>query len=189
MLSFSTSELRNGLKVLCEGNPMIILEYDFVNPGKGQAFNRVKLRNLRNGKILKKTFKIGERIKAANILDVKADYSYFDGNYHIFMDNETFEQYIVSNIVLRDTKKWIKPQDNCLLTLFNSQVIAVVAPNLVELQVADTDPGFKGDTAGTASKMATLETGAIVRVPLFVQPGEIIKINTRNNEYISRVKG
>ena len=110
MASFGTNEFRNGLKVLYEGNPMTILEYNFVNPGKGQAFNRITLRNLKNGRVLKKTFKIGERIKAANVLEIKANYSYFDGKYYIFMNNETFEQYTANDIALHDSKKWIKPQ-------------------------------------------------------------------------------
>jgi len=188
MASFSTSEFKNGLKILLEGNPMVILENEFVKPGKGQAFNRVKLRNLKNGRVLEKTFKSGENVEAADVLEINASYSYFDGESYVFMDDETFEQYTVSDIALSEAKKWIKPQDNCVLTLFNGAAIAVMAPNFVQLSITETDPGLKGDTAGTGGKPATLETGAVVRVPLFVQTGEIIKVDTRTGEYVSRVK-
>ena len=138
--------------------------------------------------MLKKIFKIGERIKAANVLDIKANYSYFDGKYYMFMNNETFEQYTANDISLHDSKQWIKPQDNCMLTLFNNQVISVIAPNFVELKIRNTDPGYKGNMTGTGTKLAILETGAIVPVPLFVQIGKTIKINTRTGKYISRFK-
>jgi len=188
MASFSTSEFKNGLKILFEGNPMVILDNEFVKPGKGQAFNRVKLRNLKNGRILEKTFKSGETVEAADVLEVNSNYSYFDGESYIFMDEETFDQYTVSGIALSEAKKWIQPQDNCVLTLFNGEAIAVTPPNFVQLTITETDPGLKGDTAGTGGKPATLETGAVVRVPLFVQTGEVIKVDTRTGEYVSRVK-
>lgn len=188
MASFSTNEFKNGLKILLEGNPMVILDNEFVKPGKGQAFNRVKLRNLKNGRMLEKTFKSGETVEAADVLEINASYSYFDGESYVFMDDETFEQYTVNEIALAEAKKWLKTQDNCLLTLFNGDAIAVAPPNFVQLSITETDPGLKGDTAGSGGKPATLETGAVVRVPLFVQTGEVIKVDTRTGEYVSRVK-
>lgn len=188
MASYSTNEFKNGLKLLIDGNPMVIVENEFVKPGKGQAFNRVKLRNLKSGRVIEKTFKSGESCEAADVQEFDANYSYFDGEYYVFMHPETFEQYNVSETALADTKKWLKEQDVCTVTLFNGEPITVMPPNFVNLTITETDPGLKGDTAGTGGKPATLETGAVVRVPLFVQVGELIKVDTRTGEYVSRVK-
>lgn len=188
MASFSTNEFKNGLKLLLDGNPMVIVENEFVKPGKGQAFNRVKLRNLKNGRVIEKTFKSGESVDAADVLEVAASYSYFDGEFYVFMHDETFEQYNVTETALADSKKWIKEQDQCSITLFNGEPISVTPPNFVQLKIVETDPGLKGDTAGTGGKPATLETGAVVKVPLFVQIDEIVKVDTRTGEYVSRAK-
>ncbi|WP_119328814.1 elongation factor P [Cysteiniphilum halobium] len=188
MASFSTNEFKNGLKLLIDGNPMVIVENEFVKPGKGQAFNRVKLRNLKNGRVIEKTFKSGESVDAADVLEVSASYSYFDGEFYVFMHDETFEQYNVTETALADSKKWIKEQDQCAITLFNGEPISVTPPNFVQLKIVETDPGLKGDTAGTGGKPATLETGAVVKVPLFVQVDEVIKVDTRTAEYVSRAK-
>ncbi|KEI34833.1 elongation factor P [Allofrancisella frigidaquae] len=188
MASYSTNEFKGGLKVLIDGNPMVIIENEFVKPGKGQAFNRVKLKNLLNDRVIEKTFKSGESVEAADVEELTAIYSYFDGDSYVFMHPETFEQYIVSEESLGDTKKWLKDQDVYQIVLFNGQPISVVAPNFVNLEIVETDPGLKGDTAGTGGKPATLSTGAVVRVPLFVQTGEIIKVDTRTSTYVSRVK-
>jgi elongation factor P len=188
MGTYTTNEFKAGLKILLDGNPMSIIDSEFVKPGKGQAFNRVKLRNLKTGRVIEKTFKSGESVQSADIVELEATYSYFDGEFYVFMHNETFEQYSVGEIALAEAKKWIKEQDNCMLTLFNGEIISVVAPNFVQLKIVETDPGVKGDTAGTGGKPAFLETGATVRVPLFVQTGEIIKVDTRTGEYVSRVK-
>lgn len=188
MASFSTNEFKNGLKLLLDGNPMVIVENEFVKPGKGQAFNRVKLRNLKNGRVIEKTFKSGESVDAADVLEVAASYSYFDGEFYVFMHDETFEQYNVNDTALADSKKWIKEQDQCSITLFNGEPISVTPPNFVQLKIVETDPGLKGDTAGTGGKPATLETGAVVKVPLFVQIDEVIKVDTRTGEYVSRAK-
>ncbi|QIV95365.1 translation elongation factor P (EF-P) [Allofrancisella inopinata] len=188
MASYSTNEFKGGLKVLIDGNPMVIIENEFVKPGKGQAFNRVKLKNLLNDRVIEKTFKSGESVEAADVEELTAIYSYFDGDSYVFMHPETFEQYMVSEESLGDTKKWLKDQDEYQIVLFNGQPISVVAPNFVNLEIVETDPGLKGDTAGTGGKPATLSTGAVVRVPLFVQTGEIIKVDTRTSTYVSRVK-
>lgn len=189
MANYSTNEFKGGLKILIDGNPCVIVENEFVKPGKGQAFNRVKIKNLINGRVVEKTFKSGESVEAADVEELTATYSYFDGDSHVFMHPETFEQYMVSEEALGDTKKWIKDQDEYEITLFNGLPISVTAPNFVNLEIIETDPGLKGDTAGTGGKPATLSTGAVVRVPLFIQIGEVIKVDTRNSTYASRVKG
>ena len=188
MGSYNTNEFKGGLKILIDNIPMVIVENQFVSPGKGQAFNRVKLRNLYNGRVIEKTFKSGENCDAADVIELDVTYSYYDGEYYIFMQTETFEQYTCSETALGETKKWITEQDVCSITLFNGSVIAVTAPNFVNLTIKEADPGLKGDTAGTGGKPAILETGATVRVPLFVQPGEKIRVDTRTGEYASRVK-
>ncbi|NDT59719.1 elongation factor P [Francisella tularensis subsp. holarctica] len=188
MASYSTNEFKGGLKVLIDGNPMVIVENKFVKPGKGQAFNRVKLKNLLNDRVVEKTFKSGESVEAADVEELTTVYSYFDGDSYVFMHPETFEQYMVSEEALGETKKWLKDQDEYQVILFNGQPISIIAANFVNLEIIETDPGLKGDTAGTGGKPATLSTGAVVRVPLFVQTGEIIKVDTRTSTYVSRVK-
>lgn len=188
MASYSTNEFKGGLKVLIDGNPMVIVENEFVKPGKGQAFNRVKLKNLLNDRVVEKTFKSGESVEAADVEELTTVYSYFDGDSYVFMHPETFEQYMVSEEALGEQKNRLKDQDEYQVILFNGQPISIIAPNFVNLEIIETDPGLKGDTAGTGGKPATLSTGAVVRVPLFVQTGEIIKVDTRTSTYVSRVK-
>jgi elongation factor P len=164
MASYSTNEFRGGLKIMIDGDPCAIIENEFVKPGKGQAFNRVKIRNLKTGRVLDKTFKSGESVDAADVVDTEM-------------------QYLVG-----DAKQWLKAQDSCEVTLYNGSPIGVTPPNFVELEITDTDPGLKGDTAQGGTKPATLETGAVVKVPLFLEIGELVKVDTRSGEYMSRVK-
>ncbi len=189
MASYSTNEFKSGLKVMLDGNPCSIIENEFVKPGKGQAFNRVKLRNLKTGKVLEQTFKSGDSLEAADVMDTEMDYLYNDGEFWHFMDSETFEQVQADATAMGDNAKWLKDNSNdkCIITLFNGTPIAVTPPNFVELQITETDPGLKGDTAGSGGKPATLETGAVVRVPLFVQQGEVVRVDTRTGEYQTRV--
>ena len=188
MTVYSTSEFRSGLKVILDGNPNSIVENEFVKPGKGQAFSRVKLRNLKTGKMIEKTFKSGETIEAADVIELDMQYLYNDGDIWHFMDPKTYEQYEIIKQVMADSSQWLTEQDVCMVTLWNDAAIAVTPPNFVELTIADTDPGLKGDTSGGGNKPATLDTGAVVKVPLFVQIGTKIKIDTRIGEYVSRVK-
>ena len=188
MASYSTNDFRSGLKVMLDGEPCAIVENEFVKPGKGQAFSRVKIRRLLNGKMLEKTFKSGETLEAADVVDMELAYLYNDGEFYHFMDNDTFEQLAADDKAVGDTRLWLKEQDVCTLTLWNGAAISVTPPNFVELEVVETDPGLKGDTAGTGGKPATLATGAVVRVPLFIQIGEVLKVDTRSGEYVSRVK-
>jgi len=186
MATYSTNEFKSGLKVMLDGDPAVIVENEFVKPGKGQAFNRVKIRNLKTGRTIERTFKSGESIEAADVVDTEMQYLYNDGEFWHFMNPESYEQLAADKAVVGDNAKWLKEQDVCLLTLFNGVPIAVEPPNTVILKIVETDPGVRGDTSGGGGKPATLETGAVVRVPLFVQQGETVKVNTRTGEYISR---
>jgi len=188
MATYSTNEFRSGLKIMIGGDPYSIVENEFVKPGKGQAFNRVKLRNLKTGRVVDKTFKSGETVEAADVMDVDMQYLYTDGEFWHFMEPTTFEQYAASEIVVGDAAKWMKDQDICVVTLWNGEPLSVMPPNFVELKITQTDPGVRGDTATGGSKPATLETGAVVKVPLFIEEGEVLKIDTRTGEYVSRVK-
>lgn len=185
---YSTNELRNGMKVMLDNDPYTILENDYVKPGKGQAFNRIKLRNLKNNRVIERTLKSGDSLAAADVFDIEVQYLYNDGHIWHFMAAETFEQYAAEASAVSEAKIWLKEQDTCTLTLFNGSPLSVAPPNFVFLKIVDTDPGLRGDTSGGGGKPATLETGAIVRVPLFIQIGELIKVDTRKGEYLSRVK-
>lgn len=188
MASYSTNEFRSGLKIMQDGEPCAIIENEFVKPGKGQAFNRVKIRKLISGKVLEKTFKSGDSVEAADVMDMNLTYLYNDGEFWHFMNNESFEQLAADAKAVGDNAKWLVEQAECVVTLWNGQPISVTPPNFVELEIVETDPGLKGDTAGTGGKPATLSTGAVVKVPLFVQIGEVIRVDTRSGEYVSRVK-
>lgn len=188
MSSYSTSEFKPGLKVMLENDPCSILENEFVKPGKGQAFNRVKLRNLKTGRVLEKTFKSGDSLQGADVVDVDARYLYSDGDTWHFMNEATFEQYTADKNAMAEAIIWVKEQDLCIITLYNNAPLSVMPPNFVTLNIVETDPGLRGDTSGGGGKPAKLETGAVVRVPLFVQQGELIKVDTRTGEYVSRVK-
>jgi len=187
MASYSTSEFRSGLKILLDGDPQTIVENEFVKPGKGQAFNRVRVRNLRTGRVLEKTFKSGESVEAADVMDTDMQYLYTDGEFWHFMVPDTFEQYAVGQAALGDSAQWLKEQDICIVTLWNGEPLTVTPPNFVEMKIVLCDPGVRGDTAQGGTKPATLETGAVVKVPLFVEEGETVKVDTRSGEYVSRV--
>jgi elongation factor P len=186
MANFSTNEFKNGLKIMIDGDPCTIIDNEVVKPGKGQAFNRVRLKNLKTGRTWEKTFKSGESVEAADVLDRDMEYLYCDGEFWYFMDPDTFEQYPASNEAVVNAKLFLKEQDKCIVTLWNGSPLIVTPPNFVELEVIETDPGLKGDTAQGGTKPAKLSTGAIVRVPLFIDIGEILKIDTRTGEYVSR---
>lgn len=188
MATYNTNEFRSGLKVMLDGDPAVIVENEFVKPGKGQAFNRVKLKNLKTGRTLERTFKSGDSIEAADVADVEMQYLYNDGEQWHFMNPESFEQLAADAAAVGDANLWLKEQDVCILTLWNGAPISVTPPNHVELKVIETDPGIRGDTATGGTKPARLETGAVVKVPLFIEEGEILKVDTRTGEYLSRVK-
>jgi elongation factor P len=188
MATYSTNEFKGGLKIMLDGDPYSVIENEFVKPGKGQAFNRVRVRNLRTGRVIEKTFKSGDTVEAADVVETDMQYLYNDGEYWHFMHPETFEQYTADAAAVGEASKWIKEQDVCIVTLWNGSPISVTPPNFVVLTIVETDPGVRGDTSGGGGKPATLETGAVVRVPLFVQTGELVKVDTRSGEYVSRAK-
>lgn len=188
MAIFSTNEFKSGLKLLIDGDPCAIIENEFVKPGKGQAFNRVKLRNLKTGRVLERTYKSGESVEGADVLDVDMQFLYNDGEFWHFMVPDTFEQHAADEAAMGDSAKWLKGQEDCIVTLWNGSPISVTAPNFAILEVTETEPGVRGDTSAGGSKPATLETGATVRVPLFIDVGDVLKIDTRTGEYVSRAK-
>jgi elongation factor P len=188
MATYSTNEFRSGLKILIDNDPCVIVENEFVKPGKGQAFNRVRIRNLKTGRVVDKTFKSGDSVEAADVVDTEMQYLYADGEFWHFMVPDTFEQYAADENAVADTRQWLKEQDLCQITLWNNAPLTVTPPNFVELKIVETDPGVRGDTAQGGVKPATLETGAVVKVPLFVEEGEVIRVDTRSGEYVSRVK-
>ncbi len=188
MATFSTNQFKQGLKLMIDNDPCTIIENDIVKPGKGQAFNRVKLRNLKTGRVLEKTYKSGESVEGADVIELDMQYLYNDGDMWYFMDQNTFEQFGADKNAVVDARQWIKGEEMCVVTLWNNVPLSVAAPNFVILGISDTDPGVRGDTAQGGSKPATLETGATVKVPLFVENGELIKIDTRIGEYIGRAK-
>ena len=187
MASYSTNEFRSGLKVLLEGDPCSILENEFVKPGKGQAFNRVRFRNLKSGRVWERTFKSGESIEAADVMEVDMEYLYTDGEFWHFMKTDgSYEQCAAGESAVGEVTQWLKEQDVYMVTLWNDDPISVVPPNFVELEVTETDPGMKGDTAQGGTKPATMSTGAVIKVPLFIDIGDTLKIDTRTGEYVSR---
>lgn len=188
MASYSTNEFRGGLKIILDGDPYNIVENEFVKPGKGQAFNRVKVKNLLTGRTVERTFKSGESVEAADVFETDVQYLYNDGDEWHFMHQESFEQYAVAEDTVGDAAQWMKEEAICRITLWNGNPLSVEPPNFTELKIVETDPGLRGDTSGSGGKPATLETGAVVRVPLFVQEGEVIKVDTRTGEYAARVK-
>ena len=175
--------------MLLEGDPCTMLDSEFVKPGKGQAFTRVKLRNLKTGRVWERTYRSGEALDAADVRETEMEYLYTDGEFWHFMRTDgSYEQFVAAAAAIGDSARWLRDQDVCTVTLWDGQPIAVVPPNFVELAVTQTDPGMRGDTAQGGSKPATVATGAVVKVPLFVEVGDTLKIDTRTGEYVNRVK-
>lgn len=188
MATYSTSEFKNGLKVLVDGEPCSIIENEMVKPGKGQAFNRVKFRNLMNGRVWERTYKSGESIEAADVMETNMEYLYTDGEFwHFMKTDDSYEQIAADATAITEAKNWLKEQDLYTVILWNEVPISVTPQNFVELEVIDTDPGLKGDTAQGGTKPATLSSGAVVKVPLFVNIGDVLRVDTRNGEYQNRV--
>ena len=180
------SDFRNGVTFVCDGQPCQVIEFQHVKPGKGAAFVRTKIRNVITGAVVEKTFNPNDKYPTAFIDRKDMEYSYSDGDLYYFMDTETWEQIPINKSVLGDNFKFVKENMVCKVLSYKGSVFGVEPPNFVELQVTKTDPGFKGDTATNATKPATLETGAEIKVPLFIDEGEIIQIDTRTGEYMGR---
>ncbi|MEC7917209.1 MAG: elongation factor P [Pseudomonadota bacterium] len=186
MVNYSTSDFKPGLKIIIDNDPCEIIEEDFVKPGKGQAFSKVKFRNLLTGRVGEKTCKVGESIESADVEELEMQFLYLDGDSWVFMHPENFEQISINQDLIGSNKDWLSEGDICQVILWNQQPISVVPPVFVNLEITKTDPGVKGDTASGGSKPATLSTGAIIKVPLFISEGEIVTIDTRNGEYQGR---
>ncbi len=188
MATYGLNDVKNGLKIIVDGDPYVIVDADFIKPGKGQAFTRIKIRNLKSGRVTEKTLKATDTVEGADVIETDMQYLYNDGEFWHFMEPNTFEQHTADKNAMSDAAQWLKGEEECLVTLWNGTPLTVAPPNFVELKIAETDPGVRGDTSGGGGKPATLETGAVVRVPLFVNQDEIIKVDTRTGEYVSRVK-
>jgi len=188
MASHGMNDVKNGMKILVDGYPCTIIDTEYVKPGKGQAFTRVKYRNLKTGRVVELTMKSTDSLDAADVVDTDMEFLYSDGEFWHFMDPATHEQIGADEKAMADAAKWLKGNEMVIVTLWNGAPLMVTPPNFVELQITETDPGVRGDTSGGGGKPAKLETGAVVRVPLFVNQGEIIKVDTRTGEYASRVK-
>ncbi len=182
----SAGDFRNGVTIEVDGNIFQIVEFQHVKPGKGAAFVRTKLKNIINGGVVEKTFRPTEKFPQARIDRKDMQYLYADGDLYTFMDTETYDQISLNKDTVGDALKFVKENEICKVCSHNGSVFAVEPPLFVELEITDTEPGFKGDTATGASKPATVETGAQVSVPLFVNQGDRIKIDTRTGEYLSR---
>ncbi|WP_101927622.1 MULTISPECIES: elongation factor P [Luteimonas] len=188
MASYGMNDVKNGQKILVNNDPCVITETEYVKPGKGQAFTRIKYRNIKSGRVVELTMKATDSLEVADVMDTDMRFLYADGEYWHFMDPESFEQVQADKAGVGDAAKYLKGEEDCVVTLWNGNPIAVQPPNFVDLKIVETDPGVRGDTSGGGGKPATLETGAVVRVPLFVSQEETIKVDTRSGEYVSRVK-
>ena len=186
MASYGMNDVKNGMKILVNNQPAVIIDTEYVKPGKGQAFTRVKYRLIKDGRTQEVTMKSTDSLDAADVVDTDMNFMYSDGEYWHFMDPETFEQVQADKPGMGGAEKWLKGEESCVVTLWNGEPIFVQPPNFVELKITETDPGVRGDTSGGGGKPATLETGAVVRVPLFVNQDEIIKVDTRSGEYSAR---
>jgi len=183
----SSNDFQTGLTIELDGEIYIVIEFQHVKPGKGAAFVRSKLKNMRSGATTEKTFRAGEKIARALIEKKEMEYLYSTGEEFIFMDMESYEQVSLNSNQLGDSLKFLKENMRLLVMVFKGEIIGIEMPNSVELTVVETDPGFKGDTASGGSKPAKLETGFIVQVPFFINEGDILRIDTRTGAYIERV--
>ena len=188
VVSYNTSDFRKGLKVQLEGDPFIMIECQFVKPGKGQALYKCKLRNLLRGTVLERTWKSGDSIESADISEIQAQYLYRNGDAYVFMCTETYEQYELSSELVDENWKYLKEEMKCDVLLYNDNPIGITPPNHVILTVTHADPAVRGNTATNVTKYATVETGGEFIVPNFIEEGDRIRIDTRTGEYIERVK-
>lgn len=188
MAQVSTNEIRGGFKVEVEGQPYTIISNEFVKPGKGQAFNRIKMKNILTGRVIEKTFKSGEKLDLADVTETEMRLLYKEPDGVVFMDEKSFEQITIPFTNVGDTKQWLLDDNLYNIICYNGSPITVEAPTFIEMVIVETSPGVRGDTAsGRVLKPAILESGAKVQVPIFVEQGEKIKVDTRTGEYVSRV--
>jgi len=187
MATVDTSKFKNGLKIELDGDPFVIVQFQHVKPGKGGAFVRTKVKNLLTGRQVDRTFRSGERVQEADVEEREMQYLYHDGQNQVFMDTSTYDQIPISQEALGDATKFLKENTIVEVLFWKGNPVNAQLPSFVELTVSQCDPGLKGDTASGATKPATLETGAVVQVPLFIKEGEVVKVDTRTGEYSERV--
>ncbi len=188
-MMYQTSDFRNGLKVEIDGSPYIMTYFQFVKPGKGTAFTRTKLKNMLNGSVLERTYRTGESLLAADVEEINMEYIYNDGEFYYFMNTESFEQVAITEETIgSDTLQYLTENLTCMVLFFKGQPINIEVPNFIEDEISYCEPGVRGNTATGATKPATLACGATVQVPLFIEQGELIRVDTRTNNYVSRVK-
>ncbi|MBW1689660.1 MAG: elongation factor P [Deltaproteobacteria bacterium] len=183
---YSTADFRTGLKIELEGKPFTIIEFLHVKPGKGGAFVRTKLKHMLTGQVLEKTFRAGEKVAPPNVQEKEMQYLYQDKGQYCFMDTETFDQVFLTAEQLRDNRLFLKENTNVKALIYNEEVVDIELPNFVELTVAQTEPGIKGNTVTGGTKPATMESGGVIQVPLFVNIGDTVRIDTRTKQYIER---
>ncbi len=186
-MAVDTAQFRNGLKIELDGNPFVITYFQHVKPGKGGAFVRTKVKNLLNGKVLERTFRSGEKIEEPDVEDRKMQYLYLDGSDLVFMDTTTFEQTPISQDVVGEGRMFLKENTEVSVLFWRGEAVNIELPAFVQAKVTKSDPGLKGDTSSGASKPATIETGAVIQVPLFIKEGDVIRVDTRSREYVERV--
>ncbi len=186
-MALATSDFKNGLKIEISGEPYTIINFQHVKPGKGGAFVRTKIKNLRNGKVIDKTFRAGEKVGEPDIEDRNMQYLYFDGDQLVFMDTETYDQIPFSQEQVGEARKYLTENLDVVVLFWNGKPINVDLPPFIEAAISQCDPGMKGDTAQGGTKPATLETGAVLQVPLFLKEGERVRVDTRSGEYVERV--
>jgi len=183
---YTTADFRTGLKIELEGKPFVIVEFLHVKPGKGGAFVRTKLKNMITGQVLEKTFRAGEKVALPNIQEKEMQYLYQDKGHYCFMDTATFDQVFLTAEQLRGNRLFLKENNTIKALIYNDEVVDIELPNFVELEVIQTEPGTKGNTVTGATKPATLESGGVIQVPLFVNTGDTVRIDTRTREYLER---
>jgi len=186
---YTVADLKKGLKITLDGDPYLVVAFDFVKPGKGQALYRTKMRNMMNGTLLDRTYRSGETFESANLEERQMEYLYKEGTHYTFMDQQSYEQVVMEEETMGDAKNFLLENCKVDVMLFGEKAIGIALPNFVNLRVTATEQWAKGDTSGNDSKPATVETGYVLRVPPFIEEGELIVIDTRNGEYSTRIKG
>ena len=186
--TYSSSDIKKGLKLEIDGYPWSIVDFQFVKPGKGQAFNRIRMKNLITGQVVERTYKIVESFQVADVEEVQMEFLYHDGDGYNFMNQESFEQVAIQKDVVGDSANFLLENMKCAVLFYKGRPVSLELPNFVELEITYCEPGVKGNTATGTTKNATVSTGAQVAVPLFIEQGETIKVDTRTGDYVERVR-
>lgn len=187
MATYDTSDIRKGLKVMIDGSPWNIVEFQFVKPGKGAAFTRTKFKNLLTGSVVERNIRSGEKLESADVEMKEMQYLYKDGESFVFMDNSNYEQVSLSDVLLGDSAQFMPEQTIVNVLFFMGRAVDVTLPNFIEQKITETDPGFRGDTANNVTKAAKIACGASIQVPIFINVGDTVKVDTRSGEYLERV--